>query len=30
MTTTPFDILCPQHLCFDNDGLITHVGPGLR
>jgi diguanylate cyclase (GGDEF)-like protein len=30
MTKTPFDILCPQHLCFDNDGLITHVGPGLR
>ena len=30
MTTTPFDILCPQHLCFDNDGIITHVGPGLR
>ena len=30
MTTTPFDILCPQHLCFDNDGVITHVGPGLR
>ena len=30
MKTTPFDILCPQHLCFDNDGLITHVGPGLR
>lgn len=30
MTTTPFDILCPQHLCFDNDVLITHVGPGLR
>ena len=29
MTTTPFDILCPQHLCFDNDGVITHVGPGL-
>ena len=30
MTATPFDILCPQHLCFDNDGVITHVGPGLR
>ena len=30
MTTTPFDILCPQHLCFDNDGIITHVGPSLR
>ena len=30
MTTTPFDILCPQHLCFDNGGLITHVGAGLR
>jgi diguanylate cyclase (GGDEF)-like protein len=30
MTTTPFDILCPQHLCFDNDGIITHIGPGLR
>lgn len=30
MTTTPFDILCPQHLCFDNDGIITHVGPRLR
>ena len=30
MTTTPFDILCPQHLCFDNDGVITHVGPSLR
>jgi hypothetical protein len=30
MTTTPFDILCPQHLLFDNDGVITHVGPGLR
>jgi hypothetical protein len=29
MTTTPFDILCPQHLCFDKDGVITHVGPGL-
>ena len=29
MTTTPFDILCPQHLCFDNDGVITNVGPGL-
>ena len=30
MTTEPFDILCPQHLCFDNDGIITHIGPGLR
>ena len=30
MTTTPFDILCPQHLLFDNYGVITHVGPGLR
>jgi hypothetical protein len=29
MTATPFDILCPQHLCFDNDGVITHVGPGI-
>ena len=30
MTKTPFDILCPQHLCFDGDGVITHIGPGLH
>ena len=30
MTKPPFDILCPQHLCFDGDGVITHIGPGLH
>ena len=30
MTDTVLDILCPQHICYDECGAISHIGPGLR
>lgn len=30
MTDTVLDILCPQHICYDECGAISHIGLGLR